>query len=330
MGNPTPATACVRLPDGARLYAELRHEPQPAQAAPLTTVIFLHGWTLDRRLWRNQIAELPDLVSTPVRLVAYDLRGHGRSTSTGRGDATLAQLADDLDTVLNELAPEGRVVLVGHSLGGMAIMEYAHRHPDTFAARVAGAVFVSTSAEGSSRTSYGLRPHLAWVLRFIETQGAALLARSGRWRPHRVLMPLLNPGVRWLVFGQRVDSSWVALTSSMVGSAALSVIGGFRPAVALHHRVDALAALRDLPVAVLVGSADRLTPRSCAETIANALPRAEYSLCDGAGHMLPIERPDAVSSAIARICATVDAQPVKRSWLRRRRTAPKPRPAEAA
>jgi pimeloyl-ACP methyl ester carboxylesterase len=88
--------------------------------------------------------------------------------------------------------------------------------------------------------------------------------------------------------------------------------------------------MHDLPVAVLVGSADRLTPRSCAETIADALPRAEYTMCDGAGHMLPIERPDAVSSAIARICATVDAQPAKRSWFRRRRTAPRQRPAEAA
>ena len=47
-------------------------------------------------------------------------------------------------------------MLVGHSMGGMTIMEYAHRHPDAFADRIAGLVFVSTTAEGHTHTAYGL------------------------------------------------------------------------------------------------------------------------------------------------------------------------------
>jgi pimeloyl-ACP methyl ester carboxylesterase len=322
MGN--VVVAPVRLPDGACLYTESHTEGSATAAIDATpiTVVLLHGWTLDNRLWRRQIADLPELVGAPIRLLTFDLRGHGRSSSTGRADATLAQLADDLAIVLRDRAPDGRLVLVGHSLGGMTIMEYAHRFADDFARQVLGVVLVSTSAEGSSRTSYGLRPQLAGVIRFLEIQGAGLLARSGPWRPHRLLMPLLAPGVRWLVFGQRVDASWVALTAAMVGSAPLCAIGGFRPAVGVHHRVDALAKMAHLPVAVLVGSRDRLTPSTCAATIAEALPHAEHILCEGAGHMLPIERPDAVTAAIARVCAAASTAKTAKTasgWTRKAR-----------
>src|SRR5690348_8686815 len=241
MGSVAPAL--VPTPDGARLYTEVSSVRSARGTTPIT-VVLLHGWTLDNRLWRKSIEALPALVNRPIRMLAMDLRGHGRSTSTGRNDATLDTLADDLAAVLRERAPEGPLVLVGHSLGGMAIMEYAHRYADDFARRVAGVVLISTSAEGSSRTSYGLNPHLAWVLRFLETQGAAILARSGAWRPHRLLMPLLSPGVRWLVFGQRAEPAWITLTNAMVGAAPLCAIGGFRPAVGRQSRVEALAAMR--------------------------------------------------------------------------------------
>ncbi|WP_433050072.1 alpha/beta fold hydrolase [Dactylosporangium sp. CS-033363] len=311
----------VRLKDGARLYSVLHPAKASAVSRRPITVVLLHGWTLDNRLWRRQIADLPERLGAPVQILAFDLRGHGRSDATRGTTATLEQLGDDLAEVIEQLVPRGPIVLAGHSLGGMAIMEYAHRHAATFARRVVGIVLVSTSAEGSSRTSYGLSPRLARVMRVLEVQGAGLLARSGAWRPHRRLMPLLAPGVRWLVFGHRVDTSWVALTASMVGNAPLCAIGGFRPSVDLHHRVETLAAMRGLPVAVLVGTADRLTPPACAETIARELPDAELRLCDEAGHMLPIERPDCVTDAIVSV--------IKRSGHKPRRT-PRQRTAKPA
>ncbi|MEV0560385.1 alpha/beta hydrolase [Dactylosporangium sp. NPDC050588] len=325
----------MRLPDGARLHSVL-HTPDPAPAAhgaarTPVTVVLLHGWTLDNRLWRQQIADLPARLATfttrPVQLLAFDLRGHGRSSATSGTDATLEQLGDDLAEVVTQLVPEGPVVLVGHSLGGMAIMEYAQRHAKAFAARVVGVVLISTSAEGSSRTSYGLSPRLARVMRILEIQGAGLLARSGAWRPHRRLMPLLSPGVRWLVFGDRVDTSWVALTASMVGNAPLCAIGGFRPSVDLHHRVETLAAMRGLPVAVLVGTLDRLTPPACAETITRELPDAELITCDDAGHMLPIERPDAVTDAIADVIRRA-ANTIRMARHRPRAATPPPKPVK--
>jgi len=308
-----PSVAQVGMPDGVRLHVE-----EYADAAAPLTVVLLHGWTLDTRLWRRQILDLPKRLGSPVRVLAFDMRGHGHSTACPRSATTLYQLADDLAAVIEERAGTGRVVLVGHSLGGMTIMEYAHRHPEHFAARIAGVVLVATTAEGAIHTTYGLTPTLARLVRRMEQTGAAVLARSGPWRPHRPMMAVLAPGLRWLVFGPEPDPDAVRLTTAMVGSARLTSIGGFRPWVDLHHRVEALTAMRALPTAVLVGTHDRLTPRRCADTIIAALPNAEHVICPDAGHMLPLERPDEVTEAILRVCRQANAAAPVRPGVRAR------------
>ncbi|MGS2615928.1 alpha/beta fold hydrolase [Micromonospora sp. LZ34] len=294
----------VRLPDGVRLHVEVTG---PADAE--LTVVLLHGWTLDGRAWHRQLAALRDAVAEPVRVVTYDARGHGRSSCMALPTATLAQLGDDLAAVLDEVAPAGPVVLVGHSMGGMTIMEYAHRHPAHFAARTAGLVFVSTTAEGHTHTAYGLSPRIARLIRLAETTGAGVLARCGSWRPPRALLRALRPSIRWMLFGDRCDPSDIRLVTSAVARASLRSIGGFRASIGAQHRLETLAALGDLPAAALVGDRDRLTPPPCAESIAAALPATELTVCPGAGHMLMMERPEEVNAALVGVLRQVTARP---------------------
>ncbi|GIF11686.1 alpha/beta fold hydrolase [Actinoplanes teichomyceticus] len=281
------------LTDGVRLHVEISG---PADA-PLT-VVLLHGWCLDRRTWRQQVDALRALGRRAPRVIAYDARGHGRSSATRRSAATLDQLGDDLAEVVRRLAPSGPVVLAGHSMGGMTIMEYAHRHPAEFADRVAGLVLVSTTAEGHTHTRYGLPDRVADLLRVGETLGAGVLARSGAWRPHRAVLPALAPAVRWLLFGERCADEALGLTLRSVGRASLRSIGGFRTSIGAQQRLDTLAGIGDIPATVLVGDRDRLTPVPCAESIAAAIPHAELTVCPGAGHMLPLECPGEVSGAL--------------------------------
>ncbi|SDZ40224.1 Pimeloyl-ACP methyl ester carboxylesterase [Micromonospora pattaloongensis] len=295
-----PDQTTVRLPDGVRLHVRASGPTD----APVT-LIMLHGWTLDGRTWRRQIDALTAGSAGPVRMVTYDARGHGRSSSTRLRSATLAQLGDDLAEIVREVAPTGPVVLAGHSMGGMTIMEYAHRHPDEFAARVAGLVFVATTAEGHTHTVYGLSPRVTRLIRLAETTGAGLLARCGEWHPHRPLLRALRPTLRWLLFGDSCDPDAIRLTTSAVARASLRSIGGFRPSIGAQQRLETLAALGDVPAAALVGDRDRLTPPPCAESIAAALPGTELTVCPGAGHMLMLERPDEVTAALAAVLRRV-------------------------
>lgn len=306
---PMPERTEVMLRDGVRLHVEISG---PADAP--VTVVLLHGWCLDRRTWHHQVEALRG-----ARVIAYDARGHGRSGSTCLKSATLAQLGDDLAEVLRQHAPDGPVVLAGHSMGGMTIMEYADRHPEDFARRVAGLTFVSTTAEGHTHTKYGLPPQLASVMRAGEMLGAEVLARSGAWRPHRAVLPALRPAVRWLLFGDDFPDAALAVTLRCVGRAPLRSIGGFRSSIGAQHRLDTLAALGDVPAAVLVGDRDRLTPPACAESIAEALPGTELTVCPGAGHMLMLERPAEVTAALeAVVTRAAGSTPLERGRRRRR------------
>ncbi|WP_229072278.1 alpha/beta fold hydrolase [Actinoplanes sp. DH11] len=286
----------IRLADGVRLHVTVSG---PADAP--VTVVLLHGWCQDQQTWNDQVAALSAMGRKAPRVIAYDTRGHGRSGSTRLGSATLDQLGDDLAEVLRRFAPSGPVVLAGHSMGGMTIMEYAHRHPAEFAARVAGLLLVSTTAEGHTHTHYGLPQRVAGLLRAGETFGAGLLARSGAWCPHRVVLPALRPAVQWLLFGDECAESALRVTLGALGRASLRSIGGFRASVGAQQRLDTLATLTDVPAAVLVGDRDRLTPTACAESIAGALPGATLEVLPGAGHMLPLERPEEVSTALVTI-----------------------------
>jgi len=305
-----PERSELTLADGVRLHVETSG---PVDAP--VTVVLLHGWCLDRRTWHHQAKALEQV---DARVVAYDARGHGRSSSTRLRSATLTQLSDDLAEVLREHAPAGPIVLAGHSLGGMTIMEFAEGYPQEFAGRVAGLVFVSTTAEGASHTRYGLPSPLTPVLRAAEEAGAGLLARLGAWRPHSAMLPMLRPTVRWLLFGAEFEPGDLEVTMSAFGRASLRSIGGFRASVGAQQRLETLAALGDVPAAALVGDRDRLTPPPCAESIAGALVGTELTVCAGAGHMLMMERPAEVSAALlAVVDRAAKSRPSRRSAARR-------------
>ena len=160
LGSLRGPAVVVRTVDGVPLhvevdevspYAEAEKSQPPKgiarlrrQAEPDPTIVFVHGYALNLDCWHFQ----REYLRGKHRMVFYDNRSHGRSGRSDNEHATIDQLGDDLERVLREVVPDGKVVLVGHSMGGMAIMAYAERHPDDFDERVAGVALVSTTAGG--------------------------------------------------------------------------------------------------------------------------------------------------------------------------------------
>ena len=98
-------------------------------------VVFVHAFGGSLVHWADQLAHL----RPGRRAIGFDLRGHGRSDATVGPDDTIEDLAGDIGAVVDGLRL-GRVVLVGHSIGGAAAVAYAGKRPQ----RVAGMLLVGT------------------------------------------------------------------------------------------------------------------------------------------------------------------------------------------
>ena len=263
------------------------------------TVVMAHGWTLDSRTW----VPVADRLGRDVRVVRYDHRGHGRSAACDPATMTIDQLADDMADVIAAHAPDGPLVLAGHSMGGMTIMALAERHPALVASRVAGVALVATASGGLTGKAFGLGPDALARVNAVEQR----LYRSRRWsgREHLSGVPaLLGPGLRWLLLGEHPSREAVRLTTRTIADCRPSTVSGFRPTLDAHERDAALAAFAAIPTAVLAGSRDRLTPLRLARRIHDGLPSAELTIFPGAGHMLPVER---AAGTAERITALVGA-----------------------
>lgn len=295
-----------RCSDGTRLRVVEDGDPSAA-----VTVVLVHCYALDRRVWDPVLPGLADACGGSVRVLTYDLRGYGESDSAMADDSTLEQLADDLAELIEERAPSGPIVLGGHSMGGMVVMTLAERHPELVESRVAGVVFVATACSDMQMLSLGLPGPLATVVHRLERLGVGLLAALGK----EVLTrhpKAIEPFVRWLVFGVGAHAADVAAVARMAASCRPATMLTFRQSFDCHDRREALATFDGSPAAVLVGDRDRLTPPRHAATIAEWLPNSRLVILPGAGHMLPHERTAEVVDAIGRVaCEALAVWPAR-------------------
>ena len=279
--------------------------------APVT-VLFAHGYALDHRTWGRQLELLPAVLDQQVRLISYDHRGHGKSGEATEETATVEQLGDDLAQVIEQLIPTGTVVLVGHSMGGMAAMALAERRPRLFGQRVGGVVFVSTSAGGASEVQLGLPTLAGKLVQELENVFGPLV-RKVRER----IEPAKTAGLRWWLFGDDPRDEDVAITAEMVWAQWPETVALFRPAFDRHDRTSALTVIQGKPpaedplagpsieVVVMAGEKDKLCPASHVAKIAKICGGGEEVVLPGAGHMLPLERAEDVTAHIAALVRRV-------------------------
>jgi pimeloyl-ACP methyl ester carboxylesterase len=315
LGQFRDQSLAVLADDGVPLHVEISGPDD----APVT-VVFCHGYTLSQDIWHYQRQAL----SGTARLVFWDQRGHGRS---GHGDpehSTIAQLGADLQAVLAATMPAGgRVLLVGHSMGGMTIMALAARQPGLFgpvadpaadsqagragpapaaALTVAGTVLVSTAASGIDPARW-----LPGPLRLVARQAAPAVLRGVS---HGRLAAVIERGrqaagdvaflsTRYMAFGDPgVSPAIVDFLERIIRATPVAVVAEFYLALAGHDQEAALATLGAVPCTVITGDRDRLISARSTGELAAHIPGAELILVPGAGHLIILERPEIVTDAI--------------------------------
>ncbi|MFD4030261.1 alpha/beta fold hydrolase [Streptomyces sp. NPDC058637] len=278
------------------------------------TVVFSHGYCLSQDSWHFQRAALRGL----VRTVHWDQRSHGRS-ERGRAQAEgvpvgIDQLGRDLRAVIDAAAPEGPLVLVGHSMGGMTMMALADRYPELIRDRVAAVAFVGTSSGKLGEVNFGLpvagvnavRRVLPGVLKALGSQ--AELVERGR----RATADLFAGLIKRYSFGSRdVDPAVSRFAERLIEATPIDVVAEFYPAFTEHDKSGALPAFRDVPVLILAGDKDLVTPSSHSEAIADQLPDAELVIVPDAGHLVMLEHPETVTDRLADLLVRIGAVPAE-------------------
>ncbi len=245
---------------------EIEYELAGSEGAPW--VVLVHGFPFTRATWRREAEAL----ATEFRVLTYDLRGLGGS-ALGPAPQPLEAYVDDLLALLDGLGAM-RAAVVGLSMGGYIALRALERAPGRFW----GAVLADTRAEAD--TDEG---------KLARAAGIRALHAGGKRDYVAGLLPKLLA---------RPDSEpGRALAALMLANDAAGMANAL---VAMQGRTDtsgALAGLR-LPVLVIAGEEDALTPPEVARGLAERIPGARLTLLPGAGHVANLEAPEAFDSAL--------------------------------
>lgn len=266
--------------------------------APVTAVL-AHCWTFNQSDWHYQVRDLLREFGHGIRIVTWDHRGHGQSEAVKRTEARIENLARDMSDVIDAYAPTGKLVLAGHSIGGMTMMALADLRPELFE-RVVGAAFVATSSGAIDTVTLGL-PEMGPVLRAQIPRMLALRSRTLTRRARRRSPIIERQVMTRFVFGKPRRLADVALAvDGLINSPGDTVVGFYQDCL-LHERTSSLKVYDGIPTHVLVGSRDVLTPPHHAKRIADNIAGAVLTVAPGAGHMLPQERDELVSGVLIRL-----------------------------
>ncbi|WP_171054997.1 alpha/beta fold hydrolase [Mycobacterium sp. DBP42] len=297
--TPTPEPGLYRCThrtvtthDGVALAVRDHWPPTPIEH----TVVLLHGLCLTQLSWENQINQLQRSDHPGLRIISYDHRGHGRSTSAPLDSYSIHQLASDLSEVLAALHVTGPTTLAGHSMGGMCALAYLARPAGHQPVQPSGLVLVATAA--GRLTDHGLG-------RLLATPGLLTLTGLIDYAPHRAAEHLLRTLARpiWALlthhnaFGPAERSTLAAAADGLERTPWTTALGFLR---ALKN-YDQRSTLSRITAAttVISGGVDVLTPPAHSHELAGTIPNATHIHWPTAGHMLLHEAAHTVSDVIS-------------------------------
>ncbi len=240
-------------------------------------VLLLHGFPLDRRIWNDQMEPL----ARTCRIVAVDLRGHGRSASTP-GPYPMDLFADDALQLMSALKIP-RFAVVGHSMGGYIALALHRKAPE----RLSGVALVASRSKADSDEAKRVREETA---QRVEREGMRSMAET---LPDRLLNLEAPRSVMEFVRDVITTATPMGVAASLRGMA-------MRPDATAQ-----LAAIK-IPTLVAAGRGDRIVPVAESEAMAAAIPGAKTAWFEKSGHMPMVEEPAAFTDALlawTRACA---------------------------
>jgi pimeloyl-ACP methyl ester carboxylesterase len=241
-------------------------------------LILLHGFPHNRSLWADQLFGLSDR----CRVIAPDLRGFGESPA--REPWSMESYADDVASLMERLELE-KAIIGGLSMGGYVAFEFLRRHRE----RVHSLILADTKPGADNDETKAKRRALQDAAR---TKGAIAVADAQ-------IAGMVGPKTR------ETHPEIVQRMHAMMASAPVEGIVGALDAMMGRHDSTAMLPEIDMPVLIVVGEDDALTPVKESQAMHAAIPGSTLHVIPGVGHASCVEDPIEFNSAMRNFLASV-------------------------
>ena len=231
-------------------------------------IVLVHGFPFSSEMWKEQIKTLQDSKNT-LRIIAYDLRGHGRS-DVGDGQYAIELFVDDLIALLDHLKID-KAILCGFSMGGYIALRAIERNPDRFSALIlCDTMSAADSNEAKIRRANAIKQ--------IKKEGVERYAEG-----------FLKAVFATETFNAKPDII-NGIRRTILSNSPLGICGAL---LAMAGRTDTTPALSkiNVPTLLLVGKLDAVTPPTAASSMHEQIRNSELYLIDSAAHMSNLENP---------------------------------------
>lgn len=277
--------------DGIRLSVREYGNPRAAH-----TAVFMHGLCLTKNSWNLQAERLIAEWGGNVRVISYDHRGHGSSSTAPMYTYNVPQLANDLADVLRVLKVGGDVTLSGHSMGGMTIMQYMAMSDKERPVDPSNLTLVATSAGNIVGDGIGALLNVApvnYIKTFLNFTPAYMLDPWIR----AYTAPIIGVAMKALGYTENYDEVMAAVCTEAVTRTPIHTKLGFAASLA---DFDVRGTLKDIrsDVSIFSGGRDFLTPPSHSDFMESAIPHVRREHFAHLGHMVLHEVPEAVSATL--------------------------------
>jgi 3-oxoadipate enol-lactonase len=242
----------------------LSYSDEGADNSPV--IIFIHGFPFSKEMWNNQMEALKE----NYRVITYDVRGHGNSWS-GTDDFTIELFVNDLIALMDALQIN-KTTLCGLSMGGYIALNAIENHPERFDVLVlcdTSCVADSQEAKGKRMKAIeGIREN--GVEKFADDSLKNFFAQDSFATKKEVIA-----GVREMI----------------VNTTDKSII---KTLLALSTRTETCSKLAEIkvPVLIIVGDEDKITPPEAAHFMHENINGSVLSVIEHAGHLSNLDNPD--------------------------------------
>lgn len=251
----------ISIKEGLRLYYQ-EHGPEIADTAKNSPLVFLHGFTVDHRMWGAQVP----FFKRQHRVITLDSRGHGKSDAPPTGYSR-AERVEDLVDFADKLKIE-RMHLVGLSMGGTTALGFALTYPE----RLASLTLISTGAAG-----YSTGGKISKLDDLARSKGVK--AAMEKWKTWALAWYINNRPELGLLMREMMDDH--------SGAVWADPMRGKYPRendLEQAHRIK-------LPTLIMAGSRDKIFV-PLAKKLATEIDGCRLKVFDGLGHMLNMEAPE--------------------------------------